>query len=632
MPGTTAAPEGITNPPIDDLLTTVDSKYSLVIYAAKRARQINAYYSQLGEGLLEYVGPLVETHVQEKPLSVALREIDAGLLTCEKVPPARPRPRAWRRAPSAAWSPSRCPALSPPAVDDDAPGTSSSASPAASRPTRPRPCCGCCATAGTTSPSCPPRPRCASSASRPGRRCPATRSPPTSGATPTRCRTCASAGPPTWSSSRRPPPTCSRGPPTAWPTTCSTSALLTAPCPVAAGPGHAHRDVGAPGHPRQRGHAARAGRRRARPRRRPAHRRRLRAGPAARARATCCTRACRGACWSGRPRSAAGSDLAGRRRRASPPAAPASRSTRCGSSATRSSGRQGSPWPPRRRVPGARRVHLVAAGVDLPDPAGVRAHRPGRDRTRAARGRAGRGARRRWRRRRRDGRRGRRLPARTRSSTKIKKSGDDDGAPRSAGAHRRRARRRSHAGRPGGRAGRRRLRRRDRGRRRRRARPRRRKLARKGLRPARGQRRVRRRGVRQRAQQGRPASAPTARCARWSAGDRKLAVAARGLGRPSSTRSARRLGGLVGIAPLRVCGPVLARRAAAPPADAAVENRDPRRAAPVHVRVRHRGAPGQDLRPDQRRDPRRHARAGPRAAASRWRPWSPPAWSTSPAR
>ena len=51
-----------------------------MIYASKRARQINAYYSQLGEGLLEYVGPLVETHVQEKPLSIALREIDAGLL------------------------------------------------------------------------------------------------------------------------------------------------------------------------------------------------------------------------------------------------------------------------------------------------------------------------------------------------------------------------------------------------------------------------------------------------------------------------------------------------------------------------------------------------------------------------
>ena len=83
MSRTTAVPEGITNPPIDELLTAADSKYALVIYAAKRARQINAYYSQLGEGLLEYVGPLVETHVQEKALSVALREINEGLLTCE---------------------------------------------------------------------------------------------------------------------------------------------------------------------------------------------------------------------------------------------------------------------------------------------------------------------------------------------------------------------------------------------------------------------------------------------------------------------------------------------------------------------------------------------------------------------
>ena len=89
MSGTAAKPEGITNPPIDDLLVATDnSKYSLVIYAAKRARQINAYYSQLGEGLLEYVGPLVETHVQEKPLSIALREINDDLLTCEDVDPA----------------------------------------------------------------------------------------------------------------------------------------------------------------------------------------------------------------------------------------------------------------------------------------------------------------------------------------------------------------------------------------------------------------------------------------------------------------------------------------------------------------------------------------------------------------
>ncbi len=85
MSGTSAAPVGITDPPIDELLEATDSKYSLVIYAAKRARQINAYYSQLGEGLLEYVGPLVETKPQEKPLSIALREINAGLLSHEQV-------------------------------------------------------------------------------------------------------------------------------------------------------------------------------------------------------------------------------------------------------------------------------------------------------------------------------------------------------------------------------------------------------------------------------------------------------------------------------------------------------------------------------------------------------------------
>jgi DNA-directed RNA polymerase subunit omega len=86
--GTVASPEGITNPPIDELLEKSSSKYALVIFAAKRARQINAYYSQLGEGLLEYVGPLVDTHVQEKPLSIALREINDDLLTCEDVDPA----------------------------------------------------------------------------------------------------------------------------------------------------------------------------------------------------------------------------------------------------------------------------------------------------------------------------------------------------------------------------------------------------------------------------------------------------------------------------------------------------------------------------------------------------------------
>ncbi|WP_404374974.1 DNA-directed RNA polymerase subunit omega [Kytococcus sedentarius] len=80
MSGTKAAPIGVTNPPIDDLLQHVDSKYALVIYSAKRARQINAYYAQLKEGLLEYVGPLVEAEASDKPLSIALKEINADKL------------------------------------------------------------------------------------------------------------------------------------------------------------------------------------------------------------------------------------------------------------------------------------------------------------------------------------------------------------------------------------------------------------------------------------------------------------------------------------------------------------------------------------------------------------------------
>lgn len=44
--------EGIVSPAIDNLLNKVDSKYELVIFASKRARQINDYYSALHEGSL----------------------------------------------------------------------------------------------------------------------------------------------------------------------------------------------------------------------------------------------------------------------------------------------------------------------------------------------------------------------------------------------------------------------------------------------------------------------------------------------------------------------------------------------------------------------------------------------------
>ncbi len=67
-------------PSIEDLLARVDSKFSLVTLAAKRGRQINSYFSQLGEGLGSIVPPQVAS-VSRKPLSIALEEIVAGKVT-----------------------------------------------------------------------------------------------------------------------------------------------------------------------------------------------------------------------------------------------------------------------------------------------------------------------------------------------------------------------------------------------------------------------------------------------------------------------------------------------------------------------------------------------------------------------
>ena len=72
---------GIIDPPIDELLSKVDSKYALVIFASKRARQINDYYADLHEGsLFDNVGPLVDSSVEDKPLTIALHEINEDKL------------------------------------------------------------------------------------------------------------------------------------------------------------------------------------------------------------------------------------------------------------------------------------------------------------------------------------------------------------------------------------------------------------------------------------------------------------------------------------------------------------------------------------------------------------------------
>ena len=65
------------HPRIDELLDNVDSRYALVIVAAKRARQINNYHHQLGEGTFEEFPPLVESR-SKNYLTMALEEVSEG--------------------------------------------------------------------------------------------------------------------------------------------------------------------------------------------------------------------------------------------------------------------------------------------------------------------------------------------------------------------------------------------------------------------------------------------------------------------------------------------------------------------------------------------------------------------------
>jgi DNA-directed RNA polymerase subunit omega len=72
------------HPRIDELLASVDSRYALVIVAAKRARQINDYHHQLGEGIGfdQAPPPLVESR-SKNYLTMALEEISEGKIEHE---------------------------------------------------------------------------------------------------------------------------------------------------------------------------------------------------------------------------------------------------------------------------------------------------------------------------------------------------------------------------------------------------------------------------------------------------------------------------------------------------------------------------------------------------------------------
>jgi len=75
-------------PQVEILMEKSGSKFGLCTLAATRARQINAYFGQLGEGLGAMVPPQV-TSVARKPLSIAFEEIAA-----DKIVPTHPDPEA----------------------------------------------------------------------------------------------------------------------------------------------------------------------------------------------------------------------------------------------------------------------------------------------------------------------------------------------------------------------------------------------------------------------------------------------------------------------------------------------------------------------------------------------------------
>jgi DNA-directed RNA polymerase subunit omega len=73
----------VIHPRIDELLERTDSRYGLVIAAAKRARQINNYHHQLGEGTFEDVAPPLVESRSKNYLTMALEEISEGKIAAE---------------------------------------------------------------------------------------------------------------------------------------------------------------------------------------------------------------------------------------------------------------------------------------------------------------------------------------------------------------------------------------------------------------------------------------------------------------------------------------------------------------------------------------------------------------------
>lgn len=67
---------------IENVIDNIGNRFATVVVAARRARQINAYYTGLGLNEGKNIPPQVNS-LSRKPLTIAMEEIAQGLVEAE---------------------------------------------------------------------------------------------------------------------------------------------------------------------------------------------------------------------------------------------------------------------------------------------------------------------------------------------------------------------------------------------------------------------------------------------------------------------------------------------------------------------------------------------------------------------
>jgi DNA-directed RNA polymerase subunit omega len=68
---------------LEDVVDNVGGRFATVVVSARRARQINAYFHQLGGGYGRFIPPQVHS-LSRKPLTIAMEEIADGKVAVER--------------------------------------------------------------------------------------------------------------------------------------------------------------------------------------------------------------------------------------------------------------------------------------------------------------------------------------------------------------------------------------------------------------------------------------------------------------------------------------------------------------------------------------------------------------------